>query len=395
MSKFAILLLLFGTTAVLWQQAEAKPFLFLPPNFFVLTTRAPSTDSTSSSSSTAYSSSSSTSSAFGGLFQLPMNLISHKLNFINSLLSSFSGGAGAGGSIGAGGNIGGGGKLAASGKFGGSFGLGFKFNAGTTTARPRTTTEEANISFAPQSTTNTPKSTTGNSIDNSRDSTSTTTTDNSFVSSTKPNVEVSSISTTESSPAYSSSTSKSIVDITAGVTSVGPTIVAEQPVVTETTEKVTSNFATSTESLVSSTAKSTITPTTEKYSTEVDSTSETVLSSTIGTVNEDKPTVVAQTPAIVTTTEKVAEPLTFTTERIEDNGSIDGDVDRTDKPEAEVTTASVYSGDKGKETGGYNYEKHEVSNGVSGKGYAYQKPRPDYDNEIIPSKPSNMYLPVL
>ncbi|XP_018786995.1 PREDICTED: probable serine/threonine-protein kinase dyrk2 [Bactrocera latifrons] len=402
MLKLAILLLLFGTTALLWQHAEAKPFLFLPPNFFVLTTRAPSTDSTSSLSSTAYSSSS-TSSAFGGIFQLPMNIISHKLNFINSLLSSFNGGAGAGG------NIGGGGKLAASGKFGGSFGVGFKFNAGTTTLRPRTTTEEANIVFSPQSTTNSPKATTGKTIDNSRDSTSTTTTENSLASSTTENLFVSSTiealssSTTKpnaedlnsSMTENSTSSSKSIVDITAGVTSNGPTLVAEQPVFTETTEKITSNFVKSTESLVSSTVKSTITSTTEKYSTDIDSTSETVFSSTIGTVIEDKPTVVAQTPAIVTATEKVAEPVTFTTERIENNGSTDAYVDPTDKPEAEVTAASVYSGDKDNETGGYNYEKHEVSNGVSANGYGYQQPRPDLDNEIFPSKPSNMYLPVL
>lgn len=39
MSKLALLLLVLGTMAVLWQQAESKPFFLLSKNFFVLTTR--------------------------------------------------------------------------------------------------------------------------------------------------------------------------------------------------------------------------------------------------------------------------------------------------------------------------------------------------------------------
>ncbi|XP_017485059.1 PREDICTED: cell wall integrity and stress response component 4-like [Rhagoletis zephyria] len=135
MSKLAIILVLFSTTTLVWHQTEAKPFLFLPPKFFVLTTRAPSTDS--SASATSYSSSSA-SLETGGLFQLKTDIISRKLSLISSLLSGF------GGSI------------------GGSFGLGFKFNSvgGTRNPTTTTTTTEPNVIFTPDVTTKSPAITT-------------------------------------------------------------------------------------------------------------------------------------------------------------------------------------------------------------------------------------------
>ncbi|XP_067635257.1 mucin-22-like [Eurosta solidaginis] len=123
MSKIAITLLLLGTAACVWQPTEAKPFFLLPPNFFVLTTRAPSTDIRSSSYTT--------SSSYEGNFQLPTAIISKKISFITSPLSIL-GGVGGGGA-GAGGSIGGG------------CGIGFNLNATTTTSRPKTTAEPNNI----------------------------------------------------------------------------------------------------------------------------------------------------------------------------------------------------------------------------------------------------------
>ncbi|XP_012158911.1 uncharacterized protein LOC101461032 [Ceratitis capitata] len=127
MTKFAIILILLGTATVLWQQTEAKPLFFLQKNFFVLTTRAPSSDSRSSSSSSSFSASPS-----GGLLSGSGGIISSKLGLFTGLLSGFGGGGG----------------------------LGFanKFNAGTTTRRPRrpkktTTTTEPNTVFTPDTTT--------------------------------------------------------------------------------------------------------------------------------------------------------------------------------------------------------------------------------------------------
>uniref|UniRef100_A0A0K8V4E7 DUF243 domain-containing protein n=1 Tax=Bactrocera latifrons TaxID=174628 RepID=A0A0K8V4E7_BACLA len=127
MSKFGLMLLLLGTTMVLWQQAEAKPLFLLSKNFFTLRTRAPSTGS-------GYSYSPS-SLASGGLAQLPVGIISSKLGLISSLLSTFGGGSGGGG---------------------GGFGLGFKSNVAATTRRPKKTsksTTEPNTVFTPETST--------------------------------------------------------------------------------------------------------------------------------------------------------------------------------------------------------------------------------------------------
>ncbi|XP_012162320.1 mucin-5AC [Ceratitis capitata] len=499
MPKFVILLILIGTTTFLCSQTEAKPFLFLPPNFFTLTTRAPTTTANSLS----------TAPPTNNLFQLPLTIIQRKLNFITNLVSSFI----------SGGNL--------------QFGL--KLNAGISTQRPSTTTEmspassaffrpvlrttTAVLTNAPHSTVSSTERTTSSST-----TATTTTTANRELSPINPNTETSEDYDQNHSTEKSidnnfekvASTTNRILDATT------TTVDDLKPITgtknTVTTEKYSLNVDTTSEDTVSSRKETTSTEkpnteraensfftTTEKISLNLDSTSEKTVSSTKetstrepvftastksienpeftttkaastadGTLNSImnistaeplftantenvrteissttegefsstttetvtqqplliatteqilkdstpnrimiltteapytvKPTIVAQQPVISTTTENLLELIDSTTVSTPTSGSVlttgFDDKVHTEK-KAEVVPDTVQSSDDRKNSGGvssdgYKYQKPQVSDDVGkGKGYAYNRPRPDSENELFIENISRMYLPVL